>query len=109
MTDNEIIATYGEIERINVRMVTAARNSEWDTLVALERECNPLFLRIMSGDISATHEANFFRRKAEVVKRLLENDAEIRHLVEPWLQQLAILIDHNGQQRRLSRAYLGGT
>jgi hypothetical protein len=43
-----------------------------------------------------------------LIRGVLDDDAEIRLLVEPWLAQLADLIGHTGHQRRLSQAYRAG-
>jgi flagellar protein FliT len=108
MNNDQILATYEAVSRLTRRMLTAARNSEWDMLVKLERDCSALFARLFTGDNEQPQSADFQRRKAQLIRGVLDDDAEIRLLVEPWLNQLSALISHAGHQRRLSQAYRAG-
>ena len=47
-------------------------------------------------------------RKAALIRGILDADAEIRLLVEPWLAQLSMLIGNTQQQSRLQHAYHAG-
>jgi flagellar protein FliT len=108
MNDDYILMTYESISLLTRQMLTAARGSEWDLLVGLERDCSALFARLFSGEDNRARSADFQRRKARLIRGVLDDDAEIRLLVEPWLAQLADLIGHTGHQRRLSQAYRAG-
>jgi flagellar protein FliT len=105
MSDEMVLSTYEGIARITAQMLAAARSGEWDALVQLERKCSALFSGLMSSEENRPRSVDFQRRKAGLIRRVLDDDAEIRLLVEPWLAQLSTLIGHTGKQRRLSEAY----
>ncbi len=108
MNDEHILLTYEAISRLTRQMLTAARAGQWDTLVQLERDCSGLFARLFAADVERPRSADYQRRKAALIRSALEDDAEIRLLVEPWLAQLSAMIGHTGHQRRLSQAYRTG-
>ncbi|MCE9638738.1 MAG: flagellar protein FliT [Betaproteobacteria bacterium] len=108
MNDELILATYESISRLTRQMLAAARNGDWDGLVRHERECSGLFARLMNGEDQRPRGTDFQRRKAELIRGVLDDDAEIRLLVEPWMANLAILLGHAGRQRRLSQTYQSG-
>ena len=108
MKEDLILLTYESISRLTKQMLAAARSGEWDELVRLERECSALFGRLFTGEEEQPRSAEFQRRKAQLIRGALDDDAEIRLLVEPWLAQLSALISHTGHQRRLTQAYRAG-
>ncbi len=108
MNEDFILATYEAIARQTTQMLAAARAGEWDSLVGLERDCSGLFARLFTGDGDQPRSAEFQQRKAQLIRDVLDDDAEIRLLVEPWLAQLSALLSHSGHQRRLAQAYRTG-
>ena len=105
MNEDYILVTYESISRITKQMLAAARDGDWDTLVQRERDCSGLFARLVGGEDDRPRSAEFQCRKAELIRTVLDDDAEIRLLVEPWLNQLSALIGHTGHQRQLAQAY----
>jgi len=108
MDGNTILAEYAQIALLTRRMLDAARASDWDTLIALERECVSHFEQLIGGDGRQPDDAGYRSRKAALIRGILDDDAEIRLLVEPWLAQLAVLIGNTRQQSRLQNAYRPG-
>ena len=105
MIEEQILSAYQDISRLTGQMLAVARNSEWDALVALERECSGIFAQLLNHDQEVPRSNDFQRRKAELIRGALDNDAEIRLLVEPWLTHLSELIGHSGRQPRLAQTY----
>ena len=105
MNGNQILAIYEEISRTTGQMLAAARSDDWDGLVALEKDCSGMFARLFEAEDGAPRDAEFQRRKGELIRGVLADDAQIRLLVEPWLVQLTAMIGSTRQQNRLSRAY----
>jgi flagellar protein FliT len=103
-----IIAQYTEIAAITKRMLDAARSSEWDTLCDLERDCGKYFERLLESGEEQPDDNHYRSRKAALIRGILDDDAEIRLLVEPWLAQLSQLIGSTQQQSRLHNAYRVG-
>ena len=105
MEGEHILAAYEDIARITRRMVAAAQDKDWEQLVSLEKDCGTRFQALLTTDDSRPHGAEFQRRKSALIRRLLDDDAQIRTIVEPWLVQLTALICNTHQQKRLARAY----
>ena len=101
-----VLEIYEEIAALTGRMLAAARGAQWDALVALERNCSALFSRLVElDDGSAARGTEFQRRKAEIIRKLLDDDAQIRVLVEPWLAELPDLLSLTVRRHQLGKAY----
>lgn len=88
---HQLIDYYKAIERTSEQMLAAAQAEDWDQVVRLEGACAVLIaqLRFKSRDADLAPEER--KEKAQIMQRILRTDAEIRHLAEPWLQDLAQL------------------
>jgi flagellar protein FliT len=100
--DPQLLSYYEAIENASVDMLAAARAGNWDEVVKLEGACVLLISRLKNAaqepppaaDTSATHSPGqaqaleLAKAKSRIMQRILVNDAEIRHLAEPWLQDL---------------------
>ena len=84
---------YEALERASADMLAAARAADWDQVVKLEGACVLLIAQLKQASESqrlAEHEASSKRR---IMQRILVNDAEIRSLAEPWLDDLEQMLD----------------
>ncbi|HSI47704.1 MAG TPA: flagellar protein FliT [Ideonella sp.] len=79
---------YEAIERASADMVDAARNGNWDEVVKLEGACAVLIAQLKNAAHSESLQADESKVKSRIMQRILLNDAEIRHLAEPWLDDL---------------------
>jgi flagellar protein FliT len=94
--DVQLLNYYEAIERASADMLTAARAGNWDEVVKLEGACVLLISQLKNaaqeppGQACGTDPQLFdaARAKSRIMQRILVNDAEIRHLAEPWLQDL---------------------
>jgi len=92
----ELLNYYEAIERASTDMLEAARAGHWDEVVKLEGACGLLISQLKhaaqepsSGDTAGQAMARQTAQiKSRIMQRILVNDAEIRHLAEPWLQDL---------------------
>ena len=105
MDEQLILATYESIAGLTRRMLAAAQASQWDRLTALEKEASGLFEPLMAHDRTPPADAEYRRRKAELIRGILADDAQIRLLVEPRLRDLSSLLGSARQEQRLVRAY----
>ena len=108
MDGDYILMVYAGIADLTRQMLAAARSGDWDTLIALEKACSAHFARLAADDDGTPRDADYQRRKAELIRSVLDDDAQIRLLVEPWQARLSALIGDAGQQRRLRAAYASG-
>lgn len=102
----QLLSYYEAIERASADMLSAARAGNWDEVVKLEGACvllisqlknaaqGPLMAQASDAQLATAeaarqaHDADAARLKSRIMQRILLNDAEIRSLAEPWLQDL---------------------
>ena len=80
-----LIDYYRAIEGSSRQMLEAARLEDWDDVVRLEGACAVLIeqLRYLSRSEALMPEQR--AEKTRIMQRILNNDAQIRYLAEPWL------------------------
>ena len=86
--NSALLNYYEAIEQASADMLSAARSGDWDQVVKLEGACAVLISQLKhaaGGQGLAPDEAQL---KSRIMQRILVNDAEIRHLAEPWLEDL---------------------
>ncbi len=93
--DPQLLSYYEAIERASADMLNAARAGNWDEVVRLEGACVLLISQLKhaaqepeAGTRRDPQADEAARTKSRIMQRILVNDAEIRHLAEPWLQDL---------------------
>jgi len=97
--DPQLLSYYEAIERASVDMLSAARAGNWDEVVKLEGACVLLISQLKHAaqgtegaeavQVTIVPQATEVAKvKSRIMQRILVNDAEIRHLAEPWLQDL---------------------
>jgi flagellar protein FliT len=101
----ETLAYYESIAATSGMMLEAARTADWDRLVAAERECANLVARLRAlGPRSALSGSEVERRRT-LLHEMLANDAEIRRLTQPWVDQLEQLLAGTSVARRAQQTY----
>jgi flagellar protein FliT len=90
---NPLLLNYYEaIEKASQDMLEAARNGNWDHVVKLEGACALLISQLRHAASTQTLGAEEALLKSRIMQRILLNDAEIRQLAEPWLEDLDHLL-----------------
>ena len=102
---NPEIENYECLSSIMGQMRVAATQGEWDHLVELEGQCSKRVEAMKAQDTAARIDENTRLRKVELIRKILDDDKEIRNHTEPWMAQLQRLIQSAGQERRLQQAY----
>ncbi len=109
--DAQLLSYYEAIERASADMLAAARAGNWDEVVKLEGACVLLISQLKHAaqeplisaavTVSDMHPLGVeaAKVKSRIMQRILVNDAEIRHLAEPWLQDLDDTL--SGRQKTL--------
>jgi len=88
--NTQLLDHYEAIERASADMLDAARAGDWNRVVKLQGACVLLISHLKHAARSSPLNGEQGRLKARIMQRILLHDAEIRHLAEPWLEQ----IDH---------------
>jgi flagellar protein FliT len=90
--DTRLLSYYEAIEQASADMLNAAKAGDWDKVVKLEGACVLLISQLKHAARNAPLDAESAKAKSRIMQRILINDAEIRHLAEPWLQDLDDLL-----------------
>ena len=88
----KLLNYYEAIEKASSEMLSAARTGNWDEVVKLEGACAVLIAQLKNAAHSSQLLQNEAREKSRIMQRILLNDAEIRHLAEPWLEDLDLMM-----------------
>jgi flagellar protein FliT len=83
---------YEAIERASADMLSAARAGDWDLVVKLEGACGLLISQLKQAARGETLQPAEAQARTRIMQRILVRDAEIRHLAEPWLEQIDLLL-----------------
>lgn len=83
-----LLQYYEAIEQASLDMLEAARAGNWDRVVKLEGACAVLISQLKHAADQARLDSVEVQVKSRIMQRILRNDAEIRILAEPWLEDL---------------------
>lgn len=97
MTSNEILTTYESLSELTGTMLDAARIGDWDNLTELEHRCKGYVSHLTQATTTGLN-ATEQRARVAIIRAILKNDAEIRALVDPRMDEL---------QGRLRMAHVG--
>jgi flagellar protein FliT len=77
---------YQDMSALSAEMVEAARANDWERLVALEQSVARLrqALAAMDDGLGGLE----MELKASLIRRILDDDAEIRRHTEPWMDRM---------------------
>ena len=90
-------------------MVEAARASDWERLVGLERNVATLRDGLIDEDDNNSLSLAELDAKHGLIQRILDDDAEIRRHTEPWMEQVRRFLGGHTARERLERNYGGGS
>jgi flagellar protein FliT len=103
----EVVNTYARMADLTERMLAAAREGDWDQLIALEQQVAAQARRLQQDEARTPLQGELRERKVELIRRMLTADRAIRDLTMPWMAKLSALISSTGTERRLVNAYGG--
>lgn len=95
-----LIQFYEAIADASRLMLGAAHADDWDEVLRLEDRCRALIDQLKQVAPSQRLGAAEQRRRIELLRAILANDAEVRRRCEPWLQQLERLIEPRRSAQR---------
>jgi flagellar protein FliT len=95
--NSELLNFYEAIERASQEMLDAAQTGDWDRVVKLEGACALLISQLKHAASRKPLAPEEAQLKTRIMQRILVNDAQIRHLADPWLDDLDSIL--SGQQK----------
>ena len=104
------VQLYKQMSRLSTRMVRAARASDWDRLIELEREVAALrdalgenvVLDVTAGDVGLDAEVGEKRR---LIQLILQDDAEVRRHTEPWMEKVRMFLGQDHQRQNFDQPF----
>jgi flagellar protein FliT len=89
---SSLLNYYQAIEKASQDMLDAARAGNWDQVLKLEGACALLISQLKTSAAKQPLGEDEMQFKSRIMQRILINDAEIRQLAEPWLDDLDHLL-----------------
>ena len=90
--NSSLLSYYEAIEKASADMLDAARTGNWDHVIKLEGACVLLISQLKNAARGTALSGEESQLKSRIMKRVLVNDAEVRHLAEPWIDDLDQMI-----------------
>ena len=81
----QLIEYYRAIEDSSLKMLDAAKAEDWEQVVRFEGACAVLIEQLRAKAQSEDLLPAQRTEKTHIMQRILQNDAQIRYLAEPWL------------------------
>jgi flagellar protein FliT len=88
-----LLSYYEALERASADMLAAARAADWNEVVKLEGACVLLIAQLKQAAESQQLAQEEAASKRRIMQRILVNDAEIRSLAEPWLDDIDRMLE----------------
>jgi flagellar protein FliT len=101
----DTLSYYEAVETASGDMLAAARRRDWEGLAEAERRCAAVIAILKASDAGPRLDPEKHQRKAEIIRRVLSHDAEIRRLVDPRMHELEELLGASRNRRRVDKAY----
>jgi flagellar protein FliT len=105
MENQDILEVYEGVAAITTRMLDAARTGDWEQLAELESHCSSQVAALRKFDSPTALTGPDRDKKVEIIRKILADDQQIRSITEPWMKQLATMMQSTGTERKLSQAY----
>lgn len=80
-----LIDYYKAIEDSSFQMLAAAKSEDWEQVMRYEGACAVLIEQLRTQAHTEQLQPEQRAEKTRIMQRILNNDAQIRYLAEPWL------------------------
>lgn len=105
---SEVLAGYEQLLQRSARMLAWAREGDWAHLVQEEAVYVMAVEDLKRREEDCEFDRDGLVRKADLLERILEQDAEIRQRLEMRRDELSDLLGNSRRRRDLNRAYRAG-
>jgi hypothetical protein len=105
MSSDAIMQRYDKALELTRAMLEAAQKSDWDRLVALEKERSALIDQLRELDVDPARDAQDRERKRELIRDIMRSDEQIQILTQDWMRELREVLGSISVEQRLSRTY----
>lgn len=105
MNSAELLKQYDAIWRLTQKMLGAANQGEWDQLiefVQLRATLTDSLMKLDNEDLWGREELS---QKAELIRKTLSSDEEIKKLTQAWMGELQEMLGSIGTEIKLQQTY----
>ncbi|AKH65500.1 MULTISPECIES: flagella biosynthesis regulatory protein FliT [Photorhabdus] len=105
--DNEmdLLSAYQRILSLSEQMLNLAKNEKWDDLVDMEITYLKAVEVISQSSISSATSVSLQQKMTHILQTILDNENEIKELLQRRLDELSKLIKQAGRQQLLNDSY----
>jgi len=100
-----IMQHYEKALELTHAMLEAAQKSDWDRLLAAEKERKALIDQLCKLDVSPGRDVKTRRRKRELIRNTMECDEQIEILTQDWMRELRDVLGSVSAEQKLVRTY----
>ncbi|MFM0201050.1 flagellar protein FliT [Paraburkholderia fungorum] len=104
-TADQLLMRYDSVLHASERMLGAAREENWDTVIELQTQYSALADTLRPVDAIVPLDDSQRARKYDVTRRILSNETAVRELAAPRLARLSALLESGRQTRALHKMY----
>ena len=101
----QLLARYEDLQRLTQQMLETAQRGEWDHLTALEQERAAIVGQLASQEVGTIWGLAEGARKGDLIRAILEADAETKVLTEAWMGEVQEILGSIGTEKKLHTAY----
>ncbi len=83
-----LIQQYEEIAQASRSMLQAAHQGDWDEVERIQGRCREMIAELKTASERDALADSEQRRRIELLRSILDDDAQIRARAEPWLRNL---------------------
>ena len=105
MNSQEVLSLYESVADITDKILAAARKRDWEEMVVLESRVATHVETLKSSEPPAALTGEKRLRKVQIIQKILADDRQIRDITEPWMAELARLMNSSHTERKLTQAY----
>ena len=86
-------------------MLEAARKSDWNRLLGLEKERAALVDQLRALDVDPAGDLRARARKREMIRTIMQCDEQIDILTRDWMRELREVLGSINAEQKLSQTY----
>lgn len=93
MAKKTALDLYKDLSATTGQMLAAAQAQDWDLLIALEKDVAGYTASLKQAEIIKPVGPAFINVKVAYIKKILDDDRQIRSIVSPWMNKLEGMIN----------------
>ena len=87
-----LMSIYERMLALSEVMLSSARAGDWDTVTETEKQVAALAADMAARPSTAPRDESDRQARMALLKRMLANDAAVRELAQPWMQELSQIL-----------------